>query len=84
MVRRYIYFGFIEGVVMSVSVQIDYYNLQFLVFEDGKLIMDILLLVEVQQVVIKKVIYDVVNEIRMQFNVDVFDYLLGLKEWMIY
>lgn len=69
---------------MSVSVQIDYHNLQFLVFEDGKLTMDTPLSVEVQQAVIKKVIHDVVNEIRMQLNADVPDHSPGLKERMIH
>lgn len=67
-----------------IEVVVDYRNLQFFVYEDGRLTMDNPLPVEVQRVVLNKVIHDVVNEIRAQINADVPDRPPGLKEQILH
>lgn len=67
-----------------IEVVVDYRNLQFFVYEDGRLTMDNPLPVEVQRAVLNKVIHDVVNEIRAQINADVPDRPPGLKEQILH
>lgn len=69
---------------MMISVQIDYYNLKFMVYEDDRLTMDSPLPSEVQKALLLQVIHDVVEEIRAQINGDVPDRPPGLKEQMIH
>ena len=67
-----------------VSVQIDYYNLKFMIYEDDKLTMDSPLPAEIQKALLLQVIHDVIEEIRAQLNADAPDRPPGLKEQMIH
>ena len=67
-----------------VEVVVDYRNLKFFVYEEGRLTMDNPLPLEVQQALILQVIHDVIQEIRAQINEQVPDRPPGLKEWMIH
>lgn len=69
---------------MSVSVQIDYYNLKFMVYEDDRLTMDSPLPSEVQKALLLQVIHDVVEEIRAQLNSQLSDSPTELKSHLIH
>ena len=66
-----------------ITAKIDYRNLQFILYQDNKPVENPLP-AEVQRVVLKQVIHDVVNETRAQINKDVPDRPPGLKEQMIH
>ena len=68
---------------MMMTAQIDYRNLQFLLYQDDKPVENPLP-AEVQRVVILHIIHDVITEIRAQINGDVPDRPPGLKEQTIH
>lgn len=66
-----------------ITTQIDYRNLQFLIYQDGKPV-DNPLTAEVQRVVILKVIEDAVESLRNELRHQLSDVPPGLSERLLH